>query len=289
MEAVMPGAPEGIRLFAPEDDQRWYQAHEREIFLRDAVDATTSDTMSVGFARYAAGESNEWVVTYDEALIVTKGALTVSSATGHRTTATTGKVIYLSSGTKVIYSAEDTGAEVVYVTYPHWIGAMQASPHAALLDTFHAVDGAAQPWNETTTTDNVDLMRSIWGPLERGESHDFQPFYDALADDVVFTTPVGELHGKAALSDYFANASATIEFQPFIEPLQYYGQGDRVVILGAETFKVKESGLTHRADWAWVVDLRGGLITRIVAIQHLAGIAGIIEEALANARRSSAV
>jgi hypothetical protein len=34
----------------------------------------------VGFAYYAPGARNEWVVTYDEALIITRGAFTVTSA-----------------------------------------------------------------------------------------------------------------------------------------------------------------------------------------------------------------
>jgi ethanolamine utilization protein EutQ len=98
--------------------------------------------MSVGFARYAPGEANEWVVTYDEALIVTRGAYSVTSADGRKTTAKAGELIFLSKGTKVVYSAEEDGAEVVYVTYPHWIKAQEASQHAALLETFHPIEGA---------------------------------------------------------------------------------------------------------------------------------------------------
>jgi hypothetical protein len=42
--------------------------------------------MSVGFYRNKnRGERNEWVVTSDEALIVTKGALTVRSPDGDQT------------------------------------------------------------------------------------------------------------------------------------------------------------------------------------------------------------
>jgi ethanolamine utilization protein EutQ (cupin superfamily) len=48
-----------------------YQSEDRHLFLSDVVDESNGDSMSVGFARYGPGESNEWVVTYDEALVVT--------------------------------------------------------------------------------------------------------------------------------------------------------------------------------------------------------------------------
>jgi ethanolamine utilization protein EutQ len=275
----MPRAAEGIRLFTPDDVQTWYQAEGRQIFLSDVVDEGNSDTISVGFARYAAGASNEWVVTYDEALIVTRGAFSVTSADGLKTTAAVGELIFLSRGTKVVYSAEDTGADVVYVTYPHWMNAQQQSEHAALLEAFHPVDRAPSRSSEA-----IQLLRDIYGPLEAGESDDFQPFFDALADDVVVKFSVGELRGKQAVVDYFANAATTMDFRPFEKPLEYYGDGDRAVIVGDETFRVRETGVTHRAEWAWVVDVHDGLITRIVGIQDLSGVAGPVREAIVKAQ-----
>jgi ketosteroid isomerase-like protein len=65
---------------------------------------------------------------------------------------------------------------------------------------------------------------------------------------------------------------------------EYYGDGDRVVILGDETFKVKDTGATPRAEWAWVVDVHDGLITRILHDQDLAGVAGLVREALTKAQ-----
>jgi ethanolamine utilization protein EutQ len=82
------------------------------------------------------------VVTYDEALIVTRGTYSVTSEDGAKTTADAGELIFLRKGTKVVYSAGETGAEVVYVTYPHWVKAQEASEHAALLDGFQPIEGA---------------------------------------------------------------------------------------------------------------------------------------------------
>jgi ethanolamine utilization protein EutQ len=286
-EDTMTRGSEGIRLFTPDDVQTWHQSEDRQVFLSDVVDSSNGDTMSVGFARYAPGESNEWVVTYDEALIVTRGAYSVTSADGRKTTAKAGELIFLSKGTKVVYSAEEDGAEVVYVTYPHWIGAQQESDHAALLETFHPIEGAPPRGSEAPATDNVALLRSIWDPIERGES-DMQPFFDALADDVVFELPVGKLRGRQAVIDYFASGSATIKFDPFVKPLEYFGDGDRVVQVGDETFTVKETGITHQAGWAWVFDVHDGRITRIVGIQDLSGIADDIRELVSRAQSGHA-
>jgi ethanolamine utilization protein EutQ len=280
----MPRASEGIRLFTPDDVETWHQSENRQIFLSDVVDSSNSDTMSVGFARYAPGESNEWVVTYDEALIVTRGAYSVTSADGRKTTAKAGELIFLDKGTKVVYSAEEAGADVVYVTYPHWMDAQEQSQHAAPLDTFHPVDDPPSRASKATATTAIELMRGIYGPLERGESDSFQAFFDALADDAVLKLSVGELRGKRAVVDYFANAPATLEFSPFEKPLEYFGDGDRVVIVGDETFRVKQTGVTHRAEWAWVVDVHDGLITRILGIQDLSGVAETLREVISQAQ-----
>jgi ketosteroid isomerase-like protein len=78
---------------------------------------------------------------------------------------------------------------------------------------------------------------------------------------------------------YFAVGSELLEFNPFERPLRYFGSGNQVVQWGFETFRVKETGVTHQAEWAWVFDFRDGQIIRIVVIQDLSGISGEIEKA----------
>ena len=128
-----------VRHFAAKDAD-WYQYRDRQIFVGDVIDSSNSETMSVGFYRNKVkGDRNEWIVTYDEALIVTKGALTIRFEEGAKT-AKAGEVIFLTKGTKVAYEAAEDDTEVVYVTYPHWMDAHRQSEHAALLDAYHPVD-----------------------------------------------------------------------------------------------------------------------------------------------------
>ena len=64
------------------------------------------------------------MVTADEALIVTKGALTVRSAAGLQTAAT-GDVISLAKGTRVVFQGDEDPTEVVFVTYLTWYDAQR--------------------------------------------------------------------------------------------------------------------------------------------------------------------
>lgn len=119
------------------NEAEWYQYRDRQIFVGDVLDSSNSETMSVGFYRNKfKGERNEWIVTYDEALICTRGSLTVRSPDGTKT-AKAGEVIFLTKGTQVAYEAGEDNTEVVYVTYPHWIDVHRQSKHAALLDDYH--------------------------------------------------------------------------------------------------------------------------------------------------------
>jgi ketosteroid isomerase-like protein len=104
---------------------------------------------------------------------------------------------------------------------------------------------------------------------------------------VVLTTPVGEVRGKAAVLGYFAHASAALEFDIFVRPLEYFGDGNRVVQVGGEIFTVRETGEKHEFDWAWVFDVEDRRITRILAIQDLSGVTDEIAQALAQAQRDA--
>jgi ethanolamine utilization protein EutQ len=126
-----------------EDATTWWQAGDPQIFIADVLDSSNSASMSVGFARYDKGAANEWVVTYDQALIVTKGLLTVHTA-DRVITAKVGEAIFLTEGTKVEYEGEQDGTEVVYVTFPHWWDVHRDSEHAHLLAEFRPVRGVTR-------------------------------------------------------------------------------------------------------------------------------------------------
>lgn len=126
-----------VTRVASGDRLTWYRRHQQDLLLADAIDAESGAQMTVGFARYGANEANPWTVTYDEALVITRGRFTVESD-GRSTTAGPGEVIYLRAGTELRYLAEEQ-TELVYVTHPHWMPATEASPFADRLAEFQPV------------------------------------------------------------------------------------------------------------------------------------------------------
>lgn len=124
-----------VKHFRIEGVTEWYQHTDRQIFLADVLDSSNSDTMSVWFGRYGAGELNEWTVTYDEMIVVIQGRFTVRGDDG-KASAGPGEVIFLTKGTKVTYEAEEA-THLVGATYPHWQDAQRQSRHADLLNSFH--------------------------------------------------------------------------------------------------------------------------------------------------------
>jgi ethanolamine utilization protein EutQ (cupin superfamily) len=89
-----------------------------EVYLKDAVDASLSESMSSGWSKYAKGVSNDWTLDYDEFAIVISGIFTIFSE-GKATTLRTGDFCFIPRGTSVTYRAEEASL-VMYVTYPHW-------------------------------------------------------------------------------------------------------------------------------------------------------------------------
>jgi ketosteroid isomerase-like protein len=124
--------------------------------------------------------------------------------------------------------------------------------------------------------DTIELARRLINPPDGN----WQPLLDRLADDVVFKvtipdgTPIrGELRGKQAVLGHFARLGDLLEFRQEA-PMEFFGGGERVVVLGKESVEVKRSGVTvHGSDYVTVLDFRDGLITRFLVIQDMSAFA----------------
>jgi ethanolamine utilization protein EutQ len=277
-----------IRHLTAENVGTWYQQDDVEMVVGDAQDPAGAP-MVIGFARYRKGAANQITLPYDEALIITRGVFTVRRADGVAT-ARAGEVIFHRAGAKVVYQA-DEDAEMVYVSHPAL--AMEPAGEEAgggfhpAAEALAARLASGPPPGEGAGTDNLALLERIWGPMERGESDDYQPFFDHLDDDVVLSTSAGELRGKQAVIHYFTHAGELVEFRPFERPQEYFANGDRVVIVGEETLTDRATGASVRRPWAWVHDLRDGLITRIEGIEDLSGVADAVSEAITRAQAAA--
>jgi hypothetical protein len=107
--------------------------------------------------------------------------------------------------------------------------------------------------------ENVAITTAIFGPESdpgSGREEDYQVLLDHLADDVVFRvtipegTPIsGELRGKQAVADCFARLGSIAALHQE-QPQQYIVDGDRVVVLGDDSFERKQNGVTARSEYA---------------------------------------
>jgi uncharacterized protein len=124
-----------------------------------------------------------------------------------------------------------------------------------------------------TTQENIAFARSVL------ETEDWPRLIDRLADDVVFKvtipdgTPVsGELRGKQAVVEHLLNLGNLLEFRQE-KPLEFFGNGERVVVLGTESVEIKMNGATvPNSEYATVLDFHDGLVTRFGVIQDLTAV-----------------
>ena len=126
-----------------DDTRTWFQASDRQVFIGDVMDLATSATTRVRFARYGKGAVHEWMVTVDETLIVTKGALLVRSE-GSAQTARAGEVISLAKGTRVVYRGEEDDTEVVFVSYSPSFEVQRITHRPAVLEQERPVRGVTR-------------------------------------------------------------------------------------------------------------------------------------------------
>ncbi len=122
-------------------------------------------------------------------------------------------------------------------------------------------------------TENIAFAKSVL------EADDWPRLIDRLADDVVFKatipdgTPVsGEFRGKQAVVEHLTHLGDVLAFRQE-KPLEFFGDGERVVVLGSETVEIKKNGTkVPNSDYATILDFRDGLVTRFTVIQDLTAV-----------------
>lgn len=136
---------------------------------------------------------------------------------------------------------------------------------------------------DNTAIDNVSLAKKAWSFAEITTSKrtrsDFQPFFDLLDENVVWRfdcpddTPVlgPDLAGKQAVIEFLTVGDPEYLQDAWLErPLEFIGDGDRVIVLGLESYIPKVSGVVIRnKHFAMIHDFRDGLINDILWIGDL--------------------
>jgi len=114
-------------------------------------------------------------------------------------------------------------------------------------------------------TQNTKVVQDAYAAFGRG---DIPGVIANLADDVVWNgvygagphVPTsGERRGKAAVSEFFGQVAANVNFLKF-EPREFVATGDKVVALGHYT-ATTPTNRTFDSDFAMVFTLRDGKVT----------------------------
>ena len=87
------------------------------------------------------------------------------------------------------------------------------------------------------------------------------------AEDIEWIIPgedwplAGTHRGHAGLADLLQKASE--EMETSTEPREFVAQGDRVLVVGFATGKIKATNKTFEDDWVFAITVRDGKLTNI--------------------------
>jgi uncharacterized protein len=113
--------------------------------------------------------------------------------------------------------------------------------------------------------ENVQVVKDFFAAMGGG---DRQSLLALVADDIEWIIPgedwplAGTHRGHAGLANLLQKASDTLETS-FPKPPEFVAQGDRVLVVGFATGKVKATNKTFNDDWVFAMTVRNGKVANI--------------------------
>ena len=130
-----------------------------------------------------------------------------------------------------------------------------------------------------STQENSRIVKEFFAAIGRGDK---QGLLALAAEDIEWIIPgedwplAGTYRGHAGLADLLETASRKMETST--EPREYVAQGDRVLVIGFATGKVKATNRTFEDNWVFAITVRNGKVTNIreyIDTQALARASGL--------------
>jgi len=112
---------------------------------------------------------------------------------------------------------------------------------------------------------NVQIVKDFFAAMGSG---DRQRLLALVAEDIEWIIPgedwplAGTHRGHKGLADVLQKASEGVE-TTFPEPPEFVAQGDRVLVVGVATGKIKATNRTFKDDWVFAITVRNGKLTNI--------------------------
>jgi ketosteroid isomerase-like protein len=115
-----------------------------------------------------------------------------------------------------------------------------------------------------STQENVQIVKDAFAAIGRG---DMQGLRALSAEGIEWIIPgewplAGTHRGHAGLADLFRKASETVETS-ISEPREFVAQGDRVLVVGFATGRVKATNRTFEDHFVFAITVRNGKVSNI--------------------------
>jgi hypothetical protein len=116
-----------------------------------------------------------------------------------------------------------------------------------------------------STQENVQIVQDFFAALGSG---DRRGLLALAAKDIEWIIPgegwplAGTHRGHAGLTDLLQNASETLETS-FPKPFEFVAEGDRVLVVGFATGRVKATNRTFEDHWVFAITVRNGKLTNV--------------------------
>jgi ketosteroid isomerase-like protein len=116
-----------------------------------------------------------------------------------------------------------------------------------------------------STQENVQTVKNFFAAMGGGDK---QRLLALVAEDIEWIIPgedwplAGTHRGHAGLADFLQKASEEVETS-FPEPPEYVAQGDRVLVVGFATGKIKATNKPFKDDWVFDITVRDGKVTKL--------------------------
>lgn len=113
--------------------------------------------------------------------------------------------------------------------------------------------------------ENVQIVKDFFAAMS---SRDKQGLLALVAKDIEWIIPgedwplAGTHRGHAGLADVIQKANETVETS-YPEPPEFVAQGDRVMVVGVATGKIKATNRTFEDHWVFDITIRDGKVTNI--------------------------
>ena len=116
-----------------------------------------------------------------------------------------------------------------------------------------------------STQENVQIVKDFFVAMG---SRDKQALLSLVAEDIEWIVPgedwplAGTHSGHAGLENVLQKANEEVE-TTYPQPPEFIAQGDRVLVVGVATGKIKATNRAFKDDWVFDITVRNGKVTHI--------------------------